>query len=298
MIPSLQPGDRIAIISTARKITAQELAPAIQTFENWGLQVVLGQTIDASYNQFAGDDALRLQDFQQMLDDETIKAIVCARGGYGTTRIIDQVDFSKFRMQPKWVVGFSDVTTIHSHIHNLGIETIHAIMPVLFGREGTIASVEALRKVLFGESLNYSSGAHPFNKTGKAQGQLVGGNLSMLHTLTGTKSDISTEGKILFLEDLDEYLYHIDRMLVHLDRSGKLSNLAGLIVGDMSDMKDNAIPFGKTAYEIILEHTGRYNYPVCFNFPVGHEPLNLALVCGREAVLEVSKLGGRLEYVI
>ncbi|WP_162428578.1 S66 peptidase family protein [Pontibacter pudoricolor] len=296
MIPPLQPGDRIAIISTARKITAQELAPAIQTFESWGLQVVRGQTIDASYNQFAGNDALRLQDFQQMLDDETIKAIVCARGGYGTTRIIDQVDFTKFKEQPKWVVGFSDVTTIHSHIHNLGIETVHAIMPVLFGRDGTIDSVETLRKVLFGENLNYSSAPHPFNRTGTGRGQLVGGNLSMLHTLTGTRSDISTEGKILFLEDLDEYLYHIDRMLVHLDRSGKLSNLAGLVVGDMSDMKDNAIPFGKTAYEIIMEHTGTYNYPVCFNFPVGHEPLNLALVCGREAVLNVSESGAELRY--
>lgn len=298
MIPALQSGDKIAIISTARKITTQELTPAIQTFESWGLQVVLGQTIDASYNQFAGNDVLRLQDFQQMLDDETIKAIVCARGGYGTTRIIDQVDFSKFRQHPKWVVGFSDVTTIHSHIHNLGIETIHAIMPVLFGREGTIDSVETLRKTLFGENLNYSSAPHPFNRTGMAKGQLVGGNLSMLHTLTGTKSDINTEGKILFLEDLDEYLYHIDRMLVHLDRSGKLSNLAGLIVGDMSDMKDNAIPFGKTAYEIIAEHTGKYNYPVCYNFPVGHEPLNLALVCGREAILSVSESVVRLEYVL
>ncbi len=298
MIPALNPGDRIAIISTARKITSAELEPAIRTFESWGLNVVLGQTIDASYNQFAGDDALRLQDFQQMLNDESIKAIVCARGGYGTTRIIDQVDFAKFRKQPKWVVGFSDVTTIHSHIHNLGFETIHAIMPVLFGREGTIESVETLRKVLFGEELYYTAAPHAFNRTGTAQGQLVGGNLSMLHTLTGTGSDIKTEGKILFLEDLDEYLYHVDRMMVHLDRSGKLSNLAGLIVGDMSDMNDNAIPFGKTAYEIILEHTGKYNYPVCYGFPVGHEPLNLALVCGREAVLEVNELGAKLEYVL
>ncbi|MER2998884.1 S66 peptidase family protein [Pontibacter populi] len=297
MIPALQPGDRIAIISTARKITTPELEPAIRSFESWGLDVVLGQTIDASYNQFAGDDALRLQDFQKMLDDETIKAIVCARGGYGTTRIMDQVDFSKFKKQPKWVIGFSDVTTIHSHIHNLGIETIHAIMPVLFGREGTIESVETLRKVLFGENINYSSAPHAFNRTGTAKGQLVGGNLSMLHTLTGTKSDINTEGKILFLEDLDEYLYHIDRMMVHLNRSGKLSNLAGLIVGDMSDMRDNAIPFGKTAYEIIMEHTGKYNYPVCYNFPVGHEPLNLALLCGRKAVLEISESGVELRYI-
>ncbi len=296
MIPALNPGDRIAILSTARKITASELEPAIKTFESWGLQVVLGQTIGASYNQFAGDDALRLQDLQQMLDDESIKAIVCARGGYGTTRIIDQVDFTHFKKHPKWLVGFSDVTTLHSHIHNLGLQTIHAIMPVLFGKEGAEPSVESLRQLLFGEDISYTAAPHSFNRFGIGTGQLVGGNLSMLHTLTGTKSDIGTDGKILFMEDLDEYLYHIDRMMVHLDRSGKLANLAGLIIGDMSDMNDNAIPFGKTAYEIILEHTGKYNYPVCFGFPVGHEPLNLALVCGREAKLEVSEVGASLQY--
>ena len=296
MIPALRPGDRIAILSTARKIEPAELNAAIHAFESWGLEVVLGKTIGASYNQFAGDDALRLQDLQQMLDDESIKAIVCARGGYGTTRIIDQVDFTHFKKHPKWLVGFSDVTTLHSHIHNLGIETIHAIMPVLFAKEGAAPSVESLRQLLFGEEITYTAAPHEFNRSGSGTGQLVGGNLSMLHNLTGTRSDIQTDGKNLFLEDLDEYLYHIDRMMVHLDRSGKLANLAGLIIGDMSDMHDNAIPFGKTAYEIILEHTGKYNYPVCYGFPVGHEPLNLALVCGREATLEVSEAGARLVY--
>lgn len=296
MIPSLRPGDKIAIISTARKITVPEIGVAIETFAQWGLEVVLGQTIGASYNQFAGDDALRLQDLQQMLDDESIKAIVCARGGYGTTRIIDQVDFTEFKKKPKWLVGFSDVTALHSHIHTLGLESVHAIMPVLFQKEGTAASIETLRRILFGEEVIYTAAPHTFNRSGIATGQLVGGNLSMLHTLTGTRSDISTAGKILFLEDLDEYLYHIDRMMVHLDRSGKLANLAGLIIGDMSDMHDNTIPFGKTAYEIILEHTGKYNYPVCYGFPVGHEPLNLALVCGREARLDVAESGVRLEY--
>ncbi|WP_242927953.1 S66 peptidase family protein [Pontibacter vulgaris] len=296
MIQPLRRGDKIAILSTARKVSLQELEAAIQTFESWGLYVVLGQTIGASYNQFAGDDALRLQDFQQMLDDPGIKAIVCARGGYGTTRIIDQVDFSGFKKNPKWLVGFSDVTTLHSHIHNLGVETIHATMPVLFSKEGTAEAIESMRQLLFGEEPQYNAPAHAFNRTGTAQGQLVGGNLSMLHTLTGTRSDIDTRGKILFLEDLDEYLYHIDRMMVHLDRSGKLSQLAGLIVGHMSDMHDNAIPFGKDAYEIIAEHTGKYNYPVCYNFPVGHEAHNLAVVCGREAKLAVSENGSSLVY--
>ncbi|MHA6246850.1 S66 peptidase family protein [Pontibacter sp. CAU 1760] len=297
MIPSLQPGDRIAIISTARKIAPADIEVAVRTFERWGLEVVLGQTIGASYNQFAGNDALRLQDLQQTLDDPDIKAVVCARGGYGTTRIIDQVDFTRFRRHPKWLVGFSDVTALHSHIHTLGLESLHAIMPVLFPKEGTTASIETLRKALFGEELAYTAAPHPFNRTGSGQGQLVGGNLSMLHTLTGTRSDISTAGKILFLEDLDEYLYHIDRMLVHLDRSGKLEQLAGLVIGDMSDMNDNAIPFGKTAYEIILEHTGKYNFPVCYGFPVGHEPHNLALICGRMAKLDVTLDGVQLAYV-
>ncbi|MDX5422224.1 MAG: LD-carboxypeptidase [Hymenobacteraceae bacterium] len=296
MIPSLRPGDKIAITATARKITFPEIEVAIRIFESWGLEVELGQSIGASYNYFSGDDALRLQDLQQFLDDESVKAIVCARGGYGTTRIIDQVDFTKFQQQPKWVVGFSDVTTLHGHIHNLGIESIHGIMPLLFPKEGTADSIETLRRLLFGEELHYTTSPHALNRTGTATGQLVGGNLSMLHTLTGTRSDISTAGKILFLEDLDEYLYHVDRMMVHLDRSGKLANLAGLIVGDMSDMNDTPVPFGKTANEIILEHAGKYNYPVCFGFPVGHEPLNLALVCGREAELQVSEAGVKLHY--
>ena len=297
MIPALRPGDSIGIVATARKITFPEIELAIRTFEEWGLKVVLGNTIGASYNYFAGDDALRLRDLQQMLDNPDIKAVICARGGYGTTRIIDQVDFTQFQRHPKWLVGFSDVTALHSHIHTLGIESVHAIMPLLFPKEGSADAIETLRKVLFGEELTYTVAPHALNRTGSGQGQLTGGNLSMLGTLTGTRSDSSTAGKILFLEDLDEYLYHIDRMMVHLDRSGKLEQLSGLIVGDMSDMKDPALPFGKTAYEIILEHTGKYNYPVCYGFPVGHEPLNLALVCGRKAKLEVSEQGTVLRYV-
>jgi muramoyltetrapeptide carboxypeptidase len=297
MIAPLRQGDKIAIVSTARKISIEEIEAAIDTLQQWGLEVVLGQTIGASYNQFAGDDALRLQDLQLMLDDPEIKAILCARGGYGTTRIIDQVNFNRFETAPKWLVGFSDVTTLHSHIHNFGIETIHALMPVLFAKPGTEAAKESLRRALFGEELQYQVPAHEFNRTGLGEGRLVGGNLSMLHTLTGTRSDIDTHGKILFLEDLDEYLYHIDRMLVHLDRSGKLSSLAGLIIGHMSDMHDNAVPFGKNAYEIINEHTGKYNYPVCYGFPVGHEPDNHAMICGRKARLTVTEQGAKLAYV-
>lgn len=296
MIEPLRRGDKIAIIATARKVSLSEIEHAVSTFENWGLQVVLGKTIGAEFNQFAGDDAFRLLDLQEMLDTPDIKAIICARGGYGTSRIIDQVNFNTFENSPKWVIGFSDVTTLHSHIHNLGIESIHAIMPLLFSKEGTEAAKESLRQLLFGGSLAYQVNPHSFNRKGVAQGKLAGGNLSILHNLAATRSDIDTRDKILFIEDLDEYLYHIDRMMVHLDRAGKLEGLAGLIVGHMSDMHDNAIPFGKNAYEIIAEHTGKYDFPVCFNFPVGHEPLNMALVCGRQARLEVSEDSVTLNY--
>lgn len=297
MLKPLQKGDKVAIIATARKITLPEIEYAVQTFERWELEVAVGQTIGASHHIFAGDDALRLQDFQAMLDDPNIKAIICARGGYGTSRIIDRVNFNAFEREPKWIVGFSDVTTLHSHIHNLGIETVHAIMPLLFPQDGTAAAIESLRQTLFGETPAYEIAPHSLNRSGKAAGRLVGGNLSLLQTLTATRSDIDTRDKILFIEDIGEYLYNIDRMMVHLDRSGKLEGLAGLLVGHFSGPQDNAIPFGKDAYEIIAEHVAKYDFPVCFNFPVGHEPLNIALICGREATLEVRQDGVSLEYV-
>ena len=294
---NLQTGDKIAIISTARKVSFAEMEPAIAILKSWGLEVILGKTIGADFNQFAGDDSVRLADLQQMLDDTSINAILCARGGYGTARLLDQLDFSRFRQNPKWLIGFSDVTALHAHLYTLGFESLHAIMPILFAREGSEAAIESLRSILFGENISYTAEAHEFNRSGKGEGDLVGGNLSILHTILGTRSDFDYSGKILFLEDLDEYLYHIDRMLVHLDRCGKLENLAGLIIGQMSDMKDNLIPFGHSAYEIIQQHTSRYNYPVCFGFPVGHEPHNLALICGRKAKLEVTEKGSFLSYL-
>lgn len=295
MITPLQPGDKIAIIATARLISHEDITAAIETLQSWGLEVEVGPTVGAQYGVFAGDDALRLQDLQQALDRPDIKAIICARGGYGTTRILDQVDFSRFQKHPKWIVGFSDITSLLCHIHSLGIESVHGIMPLLFPT-GTEAALDSLRRVLFGEELSYSAAPHAFNRTGIAEGQLIGGNLALLHNVSGTSSDFTTKGKILFLEDVDEYLYSIDRMMVHLDRAGKLKDLSGLIVGHFSDIKDNAIPFGKDAYEIIAEHSGKYNYPVCYGFPTGHEPDNLALVCGRKARLEVTDQGTSLTY--
>lgn len=294
---SLQIGNSVAIVSTARKVSKEELQPAIQLLKSWGLNAVLGKTIGAEESQFAGSDDLRATDFQTMLDDPKIKAIWCARGGYGTVRIIDKLDFSKFKKNPKWIVGYSDITALHSHIHNLGFETLHAQMCLEIEKK-TKETRESLRKVLFGEEYSISSktstsrealgdNLQEFNRPGLAKGELVGGNLSVLYSLCGSNSAINTDGKILFIEDLDEYLYHIDRMMMNLKRNGMLENLAGFIVGGMTMMNDNAIPFGKTAKEIIWEMVKDYNYPVCFVFPAGHIEDNRALIMGRKVELNI-----------
>ncbi len=294
--PSLKVKDTIAIVSTARKLPADEINAAVKIIEEWGLNVKLGKHLFDQHNQFAGTDEKRLRDFQENIDDKVVKAILCARGGYGTTRIIDNINFYKLYSNPKWIAGFSDVTAILCQLHNLGIESIHSIMPLLFNVPGSEGAVESLRRILFGQKIVYDVLPHSFNKKGYGYGNIIGGNLSMICTLVGTGSDIDTRGKILFIEDLDEYLYHIDRMMVQLKRAGKLHALAGLIVGQMTDMKDNIIPFGATAYEIIKEHTEGYPYPVCFDFPLGHVPENLAIPCGRAASLTVEKESVKVEF--
>lgn len=283
--PCLQKGDKIGIVACARKISKEELEPAVDLLTSWGLEVVLGKNIFRAEHQFSGSDDQRAADLQSMLDDPAVKAVISARGGYGTVRIIDKLDFTAFKKQPKWIIGYSDITVLHSHVHNFGIKTLHATMPINFAKNAE--AIETLRKALFGEALRYEGGSHSLNRKGNAEAELVGGNLSLLYALTGSVSDINTNGKILFIEDLDEYLYHIDRMMINLKRSGKLSHLAGLIVGGMSDMKDNAVPFGKTAEEIILDAVKEYDYPVCFGFPAGHIDRNLALVLGGKVKMEV-----------
>ena len=285
--PPLVAGDTVAIVATARKVSRDEMAPAIGILQQWGLQVTEGKNLYADKNQFAGDDSLRAEDFQWALDNPKIKAVLFARGGYGSVRIIDRIDFSEFKKKPKWLIGFSDITTIHTHVHShLNVVTLHAPMAINFPKTPD-AVLNQIKDFLWGNNVVLNTPAHPLNRMKNATGQLIGGNLSILYSLAASASDIDTKGKILFLEDLDEYLYHIDRMMMQLKRSGKLHGLAGLVVGAMSDMKDNTIPFGKTAEEIIAEHVFEYDFPVCFGFPAGHITENNPLAMGGYAELIV-----------
>jgi muramoyltetrapeptide carboxypeptidase len=286
---ALKKGDIIGIVCTARKIDMKDLQPAIDIIDSWGFRVVLGKSVFMEDHQFAGDDNTRAEDFQNMLDNKNVRAIIIARGGYGTVRMIDKLDFKKIKKNPKWIIGYSDITVLHNHINrHCKTETLHASMPINFSTNEP-AALQSLRDVLQGNTLSYSFQSNFENKPGKAKGKLTGGNLSVLYSLSGTDSDVDTDGKILFLEDLDEYLYHIDRMLMQLKRNGKLKNLKGLLVGGFTDMKDNTVTYGKTAYEIIYEHVKEYNYPVAFNIPAGHIPNNHALIMGRKVKIEVSK---------
>lgn len=295
-LPILQKGDKIALISTARKISAPELDVAIKTINSWGLEVVLGQNLFSVDNQFAGSIEQRTSDLQQVLDSPKIKAILCVRGGYGTVQLIDKIDFSNFLKNPKWIIGYSDVTVLHNHINqNFNIPTLHATMPINFSTN-TPEALLSLKNVLFGKLPNYICKHSSLNRLGKAQGELVGGNLSIIYSLTGTTSQLNTTNKILFLEDLDEYLYHIDRMMQNLKRVGMLSQLRGLLVGGMSDMNDNAVPYGKTAQEIIKDAVAEFDFPVAFDFSAGHLDDNRALIMGQEAVLCVEEEKTVLSY--
>ncbi|HSQ46312.1 MAG TPA: LD-carboxypeptidase [Lutibacter sp.] len=292
----LQKGDIVAIVSTARKITSDKIIPAIKLLEKWGLQVIIGETIGSEENQFSGSDEKRIADFQQQLDNPKVKAIWCARGGYGTVRLIDKLDFSAFKKQPKWIIGYSDITVLHSHIHNFGIETLHATMPINI-ESNSQQTLESLKKSLFGKNLSYEVSADEKNKSGNASGELVGGNLSVLYSLMGSNSSIKTDGKVLFIEDLDEYLYHIDRMCINLKRNGYFENLKGLVVGGMTDMHDNEIPFGKTAEEIILDCVSEYDFPVIFNFPAGHLDDNRTMIFGRKVTLDVGEIKSKITFM-
>lgn len=287
----LKKGDRIALLSPSRAISEQQTDIAKQVFTSWGLEVVEGKHTYSKHNQFAGTDEERAGDFQQMLDDSDIRAIICNRGGYGAVRIIDKLDFSKFEEYPKWIVGYSDITVFHSHIQrNFNIETIHSVMSVNINvQNANNPSLSSLKNALFGDKIEYHLPQKEGQREGRTTGILTGGNLSLLISLLGSKSDVDTSGKILFIEDLDEYLYHIDRMMMALKRAGKLVHLAGLIVGGMSKMRDNEVPFGKTAEEIIMDVVSEYDYPVYVGFPAGHTDDNRALILGRNVSMKVGE---------
>ncbi len=291
----LKKGDTIGITCPAGFITSEEIKPAIDKLIEWGFEISIGNTVGKRDFTFGGTDDERLNDFQQMLDAKKIKAILCARGGYGAVRIIDKIDFSKFAVHPKWIIGFSDITVMHSHLNrNYGIASIHSKMCNSFPDDWSkaepvqIETIESIQKCLTGEKLNYPITPNQKNKTGTATGILVGGNLKTIESLTGSKSDLVTTNKILFVEDTGEYLYSIDRMFWNLKRSGKLSNLAALIIGGFKIKKDDeGEEFGKTLEEIVLEKVKEFNYPVCFDFPVGHQKNNFALKCGLRHTLTV-----------
>jgi muramoyltetrapeptide carboxypeptidase len=283
----LQKGDTIGILATARKADLASVQPAIKLLESWGLHVVIGKTIGKEENQLAGPDWLRATDFQEMLDNPKIKAIWAAKGGYGTVRIIDRIDFTNFKKKPKWVCGFSDMTVLHSHINNMGIETIHSFMALNAGTANPEV-LASFRKALFGEKLTYTIPSHEYNVNGTAKGEIVGGNLSVLYSIMGSKSEVDYKGKILFIEDLDEYLYHIDRMMMNLKRNGYFDGVKAVIVGGMSSMNDNEIPWGKDALQIIQDVLKDYKFPIIYNFPAGHIKDNRTLILGKTVSVDVN----------
>jgi len=300
--PYLKKGDKIGITSPAGFIMPEDLQPAISSIENWGLKVKIGSSIGKRENTFGGTDEERRKDFQTMLNDPEIKAIMCARGGYGIIRFIDMLDFNYFQKHPKWIIGFSDITVLHSHINrNFGIASIHSKMCNSFpsdinnAEQVQVKSIESIRKAMMGREMTYSGSTNAFNRSGNGVGILVGGNLKTLETLSGTKSDLNTTNKILFVEDIGEYLYSIDRMFWNLKRTGKLSGLKGLIVGGFKIKPDDpGEDFGKSLFDIVLEKVKKYSYPVCFDFPVGHQKENYALKCGVRHNLIVSTSGSSL----
>lgn len=291
----LKKGDKIAIVCPAKKLPGS-IAPAIAILESWGLEVIIGKTVTADHHQFAGDDALRAADLQGFLDDPEIKAIIAGRGGYGTIRIIDDLDFTRFKVQPKWIVGFSDITVLLSHLlASLNTQSIHGQMPYTFDK-ATPESLDSLKNVLFGTPVKYEHKSTYPGRTGTAEGILIGGNLTLMVMVQGSVSEVDYTDKILFIEDIGEHEYAIDRMMRMLKRAGKLANLKGLIVGAFNEVAIESIPFGSSPEEVIWELVKEYDYPVCFNFPVGHIDDNRAMVLGKSAELVVMNKNVILSY--
>jgi len=284
----LEPGDNIGIVATAKKVDKSNTINGIETLKSWGLNVITGKNLFNSFHQFAGTDDQRADDLQKMIDDHEIKAIFMARGGYGSTRIIDRINFTPLKSNPKWICGFSDITAFHLHLHNLGIASLHAPMPSFF-HDIEDNSISWFKRYIFGEKQELTVGNHKLNKTGIANGKLVGGNLSIICHTIGTPSEIKTKGNILFLEDVGEQLYNLDRMMIQLKRANHLDKLAGLVVGQFSEMKDDCDSFGFSVNEIIHSHVIDFNYPVAFDFPIGHTEKNYAIPVGDSCKLNVNE---------
>jgi muramoyltetrapeptide carboxypeptidase len=289
----LNRADKVGVVATAKKVNAENTKAGIEILQSWGLQVHVGEHVFAEHMMFAGTDEQRTADFQKMLDDQDVKAIFLVRGGYGSTRIIDSLDFSRLKEFPKWICGFSDITAIHSHLFSLGIASFHAPMPSFFYALEESA-LSRFKEMIFGDKPPLAIRSYELNRHGQSKAPLVGGNLSIICHTIGTSSEIQTKGNILFIEDVGEQLYSLDRMMVQLKRGGFLDALAGLIVGQFTEMKDND-PFGKTAYQIISEHVQESNYPVAFNFPIGHSKDNMTVPIGVKCSFIVDSQGAWLE---
>ena len=296
----LKAGDSVAIVAPSGVLNnrEREVNQAKALLESWGLEVTIGQHVFSKDNHFAGTDSMRVNDLQKALDNPNIKAIWCARGGYGTVRVLDLLDYTKFKAQPKWLIGYSDITALHNDIHNLNIETIHGLMcsSLTEDLEEIEPSVSSFRKAIFGDSLSYTIEGNSSNKIGQSKGQLVGGNLTLLHTMLGSRSSINTNDKILFFEEIGEYKYHIDRMLQSLKRAGYFEHIKGVIVGDMTNLRINTTPWGKSIEQLVLDVFKDYDIPILFGFPAGHEDKNVSLILGREIELQVSKDQGVVNF--
>lgn len=285
---ALQKNNKIVIIAPSGRLVEGTIDFGVQTLESWGLQVYLSKYLQKGHHYFSGTDSERLHDLQEAIDNPEVAAIFCARGGYGITRILDKVDFSSLKKQSKWVIGFSDITALHLKLYQLGLCSVHGVMPAGFEKAES-KSIESLKSVLFGEPIAYEFNSNQYNKEGKAKGKIIGGNLSLIVESLGTPSEVCFDHTILFIEEIDEYRYKIDRMMMQLKRAGKLSHLAGLIVGHFSGTKDTLVPFGMTTEALILDHVSEYNFPIAFNIPIGHEPLNIAVPYSCECTLDVGE---------
>jgi muramoyltetrapeptide carboxypeptidase len=295
--PLLKPGDSIGIVAPARKIMGEQIEKSLEVFQSWGLKVVIGKHVFSnSHPYLAATDEERLHDLQSFINDKNIAAIICARGGYGSTRILDALNFNALKKNPKWIIGFSDITAVHAKLLKEGFLSLHGTMPILFTKPEAAESVESIRRVLFEGQCKIAATASPFNRPGVAVGQVVGGNLSLIADSLGTATEINTSEKILLIEEIDEYRYKLDRMMIQLKRAGKLTNLSALVVGHMTDIKDSDLPFGQSFQEIILNAVREFRYPIAFGFPSGHENPNVAWISGGLATLWVGQNETTLQF--